>query len=70
MLTFHISPECYCIYFHLFVYNILSNVLATVQPGVAPMHSTFFSKSTKSGRGDTSVWTDTPVEKAEKAKMA
>ena len=40
------------------------------QPGVAPMQSTFFSKSTKSGRGDTSVWTDTPLEKAQKAKMA
>eukprot|EP00252_Welwitschia_mirabilis_P012896 TRINITY_DN2847_c1_g1_i1.p1 TRINITY_DN2847_c1_g1~~TRINITY_DN2847_c1_g1_i1.p1 ORF type:complete len:587 (-),score=153.94 TRINITY_DN2847_c1_g1_i1:326-2086(-) len=33
------------------------------------MHSTFFSKSEKTGRGDTSVWTDTPSEKAQKAKQ-
>ncbi|MBA0699341.1 hypothetical protein Goari_000988, partial [Gossypium aridum] len=31
--------------------------------------STKFSKSTKEGRGDTSVWTDTPLERAQKAKM-
>ncbi|KAH9323835.1 hypothetical protein KI387_018474, partial [Taxus chinensis] len=33
------------------------------------MHSTFFSKSEKAERGDASNWTDTPLEKAEKAKM-
>lgn len=38
--------------------------------GAPPMQSTFFSKSGKSGRGDTSVWTDTPLEKAQKAKTA
>lgn len=37
------------------------------KPGVS-MHSTKFSKSSK-GRGDTSVWTDTPSERAQKAKM-
>lgn len=38
--------------------------------GAPPQQSTFFSRSSKSGRGDTSVWTDTPMEKAQKAKMA
>lgn len=34
------------------------------------MHSTkSFSKSSKEGRGDTSAWTDTPSERAQKAKM-
>lgn len=33
------------------------------------MHSTRFSKTGKEGRGDTSVWTDTPSERAQKAKM-
>ncbi|KZV40901.1 hypothetical protein F511_05146 [Dorcoceras hygrometricum] len=37
------------------------------KPGVS-MHSTKFSKTSK-GRGDTSVWTDTPSERAQKAKM-
>ncbi len=32
------------------------------------MQSTTFSKSSKEGRGDTSVWTDTPSERAQKAK--
>ncbi|XP_024522880.1 uncharacterized protein LOC9640968 [Selaginella moellendorffii] len=39
------------------------------QAGPPSMHSTFFSKTEKTGRGDTSVWTDTPLEKAQKAKM-
>ncbi|KHG00844.1 DnaJ subfamily C member 14 [Gossypium arboreum] len=38
------------------------------KPGVT-MQSTKFSKSAKEGRGDTSVWTDTPLERAQKAKM-
>ncbi|XP_073124524.1 uncharacterized protein [Henckelia pumila] len=38
------------------------------KPGMS-MHSTKFSKSSKEGRGDTSVWTDTPSERAQKAKM-
>ncbi|XP_021288684.1 uncharacterized protein LOC110419880 [Herrania umbratica] len=38
------------------------------KPGVT-MQSTRFSKSSKEGRGDTSVWTDTPTERAQKAKM-
>ncbi|PON93525.1 DnaJ domain containing protein [Trema orientale] len=39
------------------------------KPGGMPMHSTSFSKNTKEGRGDTSVWTDTPSDRAQKAKM-
>jgi len=40
------------------------------QAGGPPVQqNTFFSKAEKSGRGDTSVWTDTPADKAEKAKM-
>ncbi|KAE8693516.1 DNAJ heat shock N-terminal domain-containing protein isoform 2 [Hibiscus syriacus] len=38
------------------------------KPGVT-MQSTKFSNSTKEGRGDTSVWTDTPSDRAQKAKM-
>ncbi|KAI3464401.1 hypothetical protein Pfo_021064 [Paulownia fortunei] len=39
------------------------------KPGMT-MHSTrSFSKSSKEGRGDTSAWTDTPSERAQKAKM-
>jgi hypothetical protein len=39
------------------------------QPGV-PMHSTTsFSMNGKEGRGDTSVWTDTPLERAQKAQQ-
>ncbi|XP_022718240.1 uncharacterized protein LOC111276730 [Durio zibethinus] len=38
------------------------------KPGVT-MQSTRFSKSSKEGRGDTSIWTDTPSERAQKAKM-
>ncbi|KAG5575651.1 hypothetical protein H5410_055785 [Solanum commersonii] len=38
--------------------------------GVVSMHSkTSFSKSSKEGRGDTSAWTDTPSDRAQKAKM-
>ncbi|KAH6765186.1 DNAJ heat shock N-terminal domain-containing protein [Perilla frutescens var. frutescens] len=39
------------------------------KPGGMTMHSTRFSKTGKEGRGDTSVWTDTPSERAQKAKM-
>ncbi|KAG6543258.1 hypothetical protein Mapa_015339 [Marchantia paleacea] len=39
------------------------------QAGRPTQQSTFFSRSEKSGRGDTSIWTDTPLEKAQKAKM-
>ncbi|XP_059455708.1 uncharacterized protein LOC132185912 [Corylus avellana] len=38
------------------------------KPGMT-MQSTQFSRSTKVGRGDTSVWTDTPSDRAQKAKM-
>ncbi|KAF8025098.1 hypothetical protein BT93_F2060 [Corymbia citriodora subsp. variegata] len=37
--------------------------------GGVTMQSTKFSKSSKEGRGDTSVWTDTPSDRAQKAKM-
>ncbi|TXG49158.1 hypothetical protein EZV62_025033 [Acer yangbiense] len=40
------------------------------KPGGVTMHSTrTFSKNTKEGRGDTSAWTDTPSDRAQKAKM-
>ncbi|XP_071911928.1 uncharacterized protein [Coffea arabica] len=38
------------------------------KPGMT-MQSTKFSRSSKEGRGDTSVWTDTPSDRAQKAKM-
>lgn len=38
------------------------------KPGVT-MQATRFSKSAKEGRGDTSAWTDTPSDRAQKAKM-
>ncbi|KAG4910691.1 hypothetical protein JHK87_056807 [Glycine soja] len=39
------------------------------KPGGMTMHSTKFSRGPKEGRGDTSVWTDTPSDRAQKAKM-
>ncbi|OMO92742.1 hypothetical protein CCACVL1_06765 [Corchorus capsularis] len=39
------------------------------KPGVTMQSTTRFSKSAKEGRGDTSVWTDTPSDRAQKAKM-
>eukprot|EP00897_Mesotaenium_endlicherianum_P003367 jgi/Mesen1/3058/ME000018S02364 len=36
---------------------------------VAPQTNTFFSREEKRGRGDASAWTDTPQQKAEKAKQ-
>ncbi|KAH9625706.1 hypothetical protein KSS87_004113 [Heliosperma pusillum] len=39
------------------------------KPGGMPMHSTTFSRNAKEGRGDTSAWTDTPSDRAQKAKM-
>ncbi|KAM7266388.1 hypothetical protein ACFE04_004285 [Oxalis oulophora] len=36
--------------------------------GGMPTHSKAFSKSTKGERGDTSAWTDTPMDRAQKAK--
>jgi hypothetical protein len=39
------------------------------QPGGVSMQSTQFSRGTKEGRGDTSIWTDTPTDRAQKAKM-
>ncbi|KAJ0985774.1 hypothetical protein J5N97_004130 [Dioscorea zingiberensis] len=38
------------------------------KPGM-PTQSTSFSKRTKEGRGDTSIWTDSPSDRAEKAKL-
>ncbi|KAL9256787.1 GPALPP motifs-containing protein [Drosera capensis] len=37
--------------------------------GGVSMQSTTFSRSGKEGRGDTSAWTDTPSDRAQKAKM-
>ncbi|GAA0153922.1 chaperone [Lithospermum erythrorhizon] len=39
------------------------------KPGGMPRHSTTFNRNSKEGRGDTSVWTDTPIERAHKARM-
>lgn len=39
------------------------------KPGVSMHSTTTFSRSTKEGRGDTSVWTESPLDKAQKAKM-
>ncbi|KAK9931527.1 hypothetical protein M0R45_018801 [Rubus argutus] len=39
------------------------------KPGGMPTQSTKFSSSVKEGRGDTSAWTDTPSDRAQKAKM-
>lgn len=39
-----------------------------LQPGGMPKHSTSFSRNAKEGRGDTSAWTDTPSDRAQKAK--
>ncbi|KAL8188790.1 hypothetical protein R6Q57_029545 [Mikania cordata] len=40
------------------------------KPGVATQQSSkSFSRTSKEGRGDTSVWTDTPSDRAQKAKM-
>lgn len=38
--------------------------------GAPTQQSTFFSRYAKSGRGDTSVWTDNPMDKVRKSKMA
>jgi curved DNA-binding protein CbpA len=38
------------------------------KPGV-PTQSTQFSRTNKDGRGDTSAWTDTPSDRAQKAKI-
>ncbi|KAL8134263.1 uncharacterized protein LOC141712858 [Apium graveolens] len=38
------------------------------KPGMTTQ-STKFNRNTKEGRGDTSAWTDTPLERAERAKM-
>jgi hypothetical protein len=37
--------------------------------GVAVQQSTTFSRNAREGRGDTTAWTDTPMDKAERAKM-
>ncbi|KAL0440500.1 UNVERIFIED_CONTAM: Chaperone protein DnaJ 2 [Sesamum latifolium] len=39
------------------------------KPGTTMHSTTRFSKSTTEGRGDTSAWTDTPSERAQKAKL-
>ncbi|XP_008807128.1 uncharacterized protein LOC103719586 [Phoenix dactylifera] len=38
------------------------------KPGMT-MQSTSFSRTSKEGRGDTSIWTDSPLDKADKAKQ-
>ncbi|XP_043689388.1 uncharacterized protein LOC122640299 [Telopea speciosissima] len=39
------------------------------KPGMTMHSTTSFSKTTKEGRGDTSVWTQTPMDRAQQAKM-
>ncbi|WCJ36269.1 DNAJ heat shock N-terminal domain-containing protein [Euphorbia peplus] len=39
------------------------------KPGGMPMHSRTFSKGPKEGRGVISAWTNTPVDRSQKAKM-
>lgn len=39
------------------------------KPGGMPKHSTTFNRNAKEGRGDTSAWTETPMQRAQKAKM-
>lgn len=39
------------------------------KPGGMPTQSRSFSKNSKEGRGDTSAWTDNPLDRAQKAKM-
>lgn len=58
--------EIRCLMFSLSLFITCTRI----QPGTGmSMHSTTFSKTGKEGRGDTSVWTDTPSERAQKAKM-
>ncbi|KAI4387944.1 hypothetical protein MLD38_000327 [Melastoma candidum] len=38
-------------------------------PNTMTMQSRTFSKTSREGRGDTSAWTDTPLDRAQKAKM-
>jgi hypothetical protein len=47
----------------------VSNNTIIPQAGV-PMHSTTaFSMNGKEGRGDTSAWTDSPLDRAQKAQQ-
>ena len=53
-------------------YNICSLSLFSVvflQHGITTQSTKAFSQSGKEGRGDTSIWTDNPLEKAQKAKQ-
>ncbi|XP_057532601.1 uncharacterized protein LOC130810520 [Amaranthus tricolor] len=47
----------------------MTNLPPERKPGGMPMHSRQFSRTTKEGRGDTSAWTDSPLDRAQKAKM-
>ncbi|KGN44664.2 uncharacterized protein LOC101213388 [Cucumis sativus] len=47
----------------------MTNLPPERKPGMT-MQSSRFSKSSKESRGDTSVWTDTPSDRAQKAKMS
>lgn len=48
---------------------IIISCIYVLQPGGVSMQSTQFSRGSKEGRGDTSIWTDTPTDRAQKAKM-
>lgn len=50
--------------------NSVSSGLLRLQTGVPVQQSTStFSRNAREGRGDTTAWTDTPMDKAERAKM-
>lgn len=54
-----------------FAMHIEGDLVAPCRPlqaARAPQTNTFFSRTEKTGRGDTSEWTDTPQLKAEKAR--
>lgn len=56
-------------YAYFIVVSYMYVIFILSQAGV-PMHSTTsFSMNGKEGRGDTSVWTDTPLDRAQKAQQ-
>ena len=65
--------NCFTIHqcmFTLCVYLTCINKLFFFTQAGVPMHSTTsFSMNGKEGRGDTSVWTDTPLDRAQKAQQ-
>lgn len=78
VLFFFLQMKIYCrisfFIYKMFMYliysiNFTECLLFLLQPGGVSMQSTTFSKTGKEGRGDTSAWTETPSDRAQKAKM-